>query len=131
MLHKTGFMDIYLFRFKKDFNISIYCTVYSTWIRINIWLKACFMLHLFSSNLAFNACIPVQGITVKLLFSHFEKLPNSVYIILVGYFNLVKIFLRICLYNDVLLFYTGKNVAHFLYFKKISTLPNEKYSFSC
>ena len=35
-------------------------------IRINIWLKACFMVHhLFPSNLDFNAWIPVQGITVS------------------------------------------------------------------
>ena len=33
-------------------------------IRINIWLKARFMVHIFPNNLGFNACIPVQGITV-------------------------------------------------------------------
>ena len=48
-----------------NFSISIYCTVYPSWIRINICLKACIMVHLFPSNLGFNACIPVQGNTVK------------------------------------------------------------------
>ena len=55
-------------RYEYDFSISIYCIVYPTWSRINIWLKAWFMVHLFPNNYNFNPCIPVQEITAAYIF---------------------------------------------------------------
>ena len=42
-------------------------------------LKVCFMVHLFPSNLGFNACIQVQGITVTFFLNdQIFKLFNNV-----------------------------------------------------